>query len=516
MPTELSPIKSKRMEEKASLQKLNSRLEMYVLGVNELEGAKHAAERELESIKQRMQQDLDSVRSRLTKELEETRKKLDDEMDQNTRLQTLEQEQQRELVKLRAQQVELGEAKVLVETLRVQLDREKANADSAKETLSEQTTQLNSSRRRVKELEREMRGHAAALSDATQELEELRKKSVDFDLTRDAELSKLRREWTANHLEAQAQWKKETEDRLQTMEMEVRNHFSTMSGSLQSQLDDVRAELESTKKELDRTANDYEESLKARQALTEKVAQLEREYREVRSKSTKDRKAYEETLERFRSSKVAKEREFNELMDVKIALDAEIMKYRRILDREESRVAVSTPNTKGRKRKSENANGSSAKRPKRTHAAEPVVSSSSSSSAVQIASLDLAKDRIVLKNSSSDAIPLGGWVVRGQMDQTFRFPATYVMRPQSTLTVHSSKRNKNAKNERKKGEDSFLANKFSLNPNGDFVVLISSDDIPVSMKSEGLPDNEVRAIEAELRADFMDDEAPPSGNCGMM
>lgn len=45
----------------------------------------------------------------------------------------------------------------------------------------------------MKELEREMRGHVAALSDATQELEELRKKSADFDLTRDAELSKLRR-----------------------------------------------------------------------------------------------------------------------------------------------------------------------------------------------------------------------------------------------------------------------------------------------------------------------------------
>ncbi|KAF4042894.1 Intermediate filament domain-containing protein [Phytophthora infestans] len=504
MPTELSPIKSKpnRLRIYAiSLQKLNSRLEMYVLGVNELEGAKHAAERELETIKQRMQQDLESVRLRLTKELEETRKKLNDEIDQNAKLQTLEQEQQKELVKLRAQQTELGEAKVLVETLRVQLDREKANATSAKETLSEQTTQLNLARRRVKELERDLRSHAALLSDATKELEELRRKSVDFDLTRDAEMTKLRREWTAKHLDAQAQWKKDAEDRLQSMEMET-------------QLDDVRAELDSSKMELDRTANDYEESLKARQSLTEKVAQLEREYREVRSKSTKDRKAYEETLERFRSSKVAKEREFNELMDVKIALDAEIMKYRRILDREESRVAVATPNTKGRKRKSDTTNGTSSKRVKRSII--QTESTSSSASAVQIAAINLDKDRLVIKNSSSNPVPLGGWVVRGQMDQTFRFPATYVMRPQSTLTVHSSKRNKNAKNERVKGEDSFLANKFSLNPKGDFVVLWTADDIPVSMKSQGLAAEEVRAIEAEYRADFLDDDVPPSGNCGMM
>lgn len=484
---------------------------MYVLGVNELEGAKLAAERELEIIKQRMQQDLESVRARLTKELEETRKKLDDEVDQNARLQTLEQEQHKEIVKLRAQHTEFTNAKVVVETLRVQLEKEKANATSAKETLSEQTTQLNVARRRVKELERELRGHVALLSDATLELEELRKKSIDFDLTRDGELTKLRREWAAKHLEAQEQWKKDTEERLQSMEMEVRSHFGSVSSSLQNQLEDVQTELESTKQELDRTATDYEESLKARQALTEKVAQLEREYREVRSKATRDRRAYEETLERFRSSKVAKEREFNELMDVKIALDAEIMKYRRILDREESRVAVATPNTKGRKRKNENTNGTPLKRTKHSS-----IETETLESAVQIASLDLEKDRIVLKNTSHEPISLGGWVVRGQMDQTFRFPATYVMRPHSTLTVHSSKRNKNARHERKKGEDSFLANKFSLNPSGDFVILVTAEDLPVSFKSEGLPDEEVRAIEDDLRADFLDDEAPPSGSCGMM
>ncbi|KAG7380530.1 hypothetical protein PHYBOEH_011397 [Phytophthora boehmeriae] len=512
MPTQLSPIKSKRMEEKASLQKLNSRLENYVLGVNELEGAKQAAERELETIRQRMQHDLDTTRARLTKELEETRKKLDNEMDQNSRLQVLEQEQYKELVKLRAQQKELGELKVLVETLRVQMEQEKANAESAKVTLSEQTTQLASARRRVKELEREVRGHEAALTDATQELEELRKKSSDFDLTRDGEISKIRREFATKFQEAQAEWKKDTDERLQTMEMEVRAHYVKVSGNLESELADVRAELETTKKELYRTANDYEESLKARQSLTEKVCQLEREYREERTKATKERKAYEETLERFRSSKLSKEQEFNELMDVKIALDAEITKYRRILDREESRVAKSTPSTKGRKRKSESNGDTNLKRVKRTKTTTVTAPLSS----VQIAALDLEKDRIVLENTSKNPVSLGGWVVRGRMDQTFRFPATYVMGPHSTLTVHSSKRNQNAKNERKKGEDSFLANKFSLSPKGDFVVLETADQIPVSMKSEGLPDEEVRAIEAELREEFMDGEDGPTNGCGLM
>ncbi|KAL7693449.1 putative intermediate filament protein [Plasmopara halstedii] len=342
MPTELSPIKSKRMEEKPRYR------------------SEHAAEKELETIKQRMQQDLESVRLRLTKELEETRKyrhcffKLDDEMDQNARLQTLEQEQYKELVKLRAQQTELGNAKVLAETLRVQLERKKP-----------------------------MR-------------HQLRRRSQN-----------RRHSLTLRHNG------KRIQDRLQSMEMEVRSHFESVSSSLQNQLDDVQTELDSTKKELDRTATDYEESLKARQALTEKVAQLEREYREVRSKATRDRKAYEETLERFRSSKVAKEREFNELMDVKIALDAEIMKYRRILDREESRVAASTPNTKGRKRKNESTNDVTMKR---TNA------------------------RVLRRNRFRQHV---GWLGRARPNgPDFSISSDVCDATHSTLTVHSSKRNK--------------------------------------------------------------------------
>ena len=75
MPSsQFSPIKSKRLDEKASLQSLNSRLELYVLRVKEMEDAKTVAERELETIRDRMQQDMDVVRMRLTKEVEDTRK----------------------------------------------------------------------------------------------------------------------------------------------------------------------------------------------------------------------------------------------------------------------------------------------------------------------------------------------------------------------------------------------------------------------------------------------------------
>lgn len=426
------------------------------------------------------------------------------ELDQKARLQVLEQEQHVELLKLRAQVKELSEIKALAESLQVELTKERANSASSKETLSVQTTQLQSARRRIKDLERDNRSHAASLSDVTKELEDLRKKSSDFDLTRDVEITTIRKEMNQKHQEALAQWKKDTEERLQAVEKEVRHYFEGVVLGYKSQVEELSTELDATKLELDRTANDYEESLQVRQSLTEKVAHLEREYREERTKFKEDRKKYEVSLEHFRSSKFAKEQEFNDLMDVKIALDAEITAYRRILDREEVRVGLptptSTPSTKAaaRKRKSESSASAAAKRAKRAP------------STVQIVHLDLEKDRIELENTGDKAVSLAGWEVRGRAEnQVFRFPNSYSMRPKSKMTVYSSKRNKNAKDERNPKEDSFLATKFSLNAAGDFAVLLTADGIPVSTRAEGLSADEVKALEAEIKGDLDDEDAPP-------
>ncbi|TYZ65062.1 hypothetical protein PybrP1_011130 [[Pythium] brassicae (nom. inval.)] len=482
-----------------------------------MEDAKNVAERELETIRQRMQADIDALRLRLSKELEETRKKLDVELDQKARLQVLEQEQHVELVKLRLQVKELSEIKLLAESLQVELSKERANASSSKETLSVQTTQLQAARRRIKDLERDNRSHEAALSDVTTELADLRKKSADFDLTRDVEITTIRKEMNQKHQEALAQWKKDTEERLAAVESEVRHYFEGVVLSYKSQVEELGAELEATKSELDRTATDYEESLVARQSLTEKVAHLEREYREERTKFKEDRKKYEASLEHFRSSKFAKEQEFNDLMDVKIALDAEITAYRRILDREEVRVGLPTPTStpssaklsaaasqRKRKGESSSSSGAAAKRAKRAP------------STVHIVHLDLEKDRIELENSGDKPVSLSGWEVRGRGDQVFRFPSSYSMRPKSKMTVHSSKRNKNAKDERSPDGDSFLATKFSLNAAGDFAVLLTADGVAVSTRAEGLSADEVRALEAKYKGIADDEDAPPGEGCGIM
>ncbi|DAZ92817.1 TPA: hypothetical protein N0F65_012636 [Lagenidium giganteum] len=509
MPTQLSPIKSKRLDEKTSLQSLNSRLELYVSRVKDMEEAKNIAEKELEHIRVRMQSDMDAMKARLHKELDDTRKKLDQEMEARGRLQLLEQEQHQELVKLRAQVKELVDAKTLADQLSAQLQKEKADAKSAKEALSAQTTQLQSARRRVKDLERDQRSLEAALSDATKELEHFKKKSADIDLVRDQEISSIRKELNAKHQETLAQWKKDAEERIQGVEKEVRNYFEGVVQGYKNQVEDLTTELEATKKEFDRTANDYEESLKLRESLSGKLAQVERDYREDRKKFKEDRKVYEINLEKLRLAKTTKEQEFNDLMDVKIALDAEISAYRRILDREETRVGMplqrkNAPASK--KRKSDGLDSASSKRSKRA----PSVDYSS----VHITQLDLEKDRIVIENSGDKPVALGNWEVRGRSEsQVFRIPADYVLKQKNKMIVYSNKRVTPPKEtEKKKDEDLFLSRKFSFDASGDFAVLTTDDGEVVSTKAQGLSADEVRALEEEL----MNDEAPPAEGCGVM
>jgi len=104
-----------------------------------------------------------------------------------------------------------------------------------------------------------------SLNDVVKELEQLRAKSADFSLTRDAEITAVRKELSAKHLEALAQWRKESEERQKLIEIEVRSHFEGVLQGLKDQLDVVTKELDSLRVEYDRTANDYDESLKIRQ-----------------------------------------------------------------------------------------------------------------------------------------------------------------------------------------------------------------------------------------------------------
>ncbi|KDO20954.1 hypothetical protein SPRG_14046 [Saprolegnia parasitica CBS 223.65] len=489
-------MKSKRLDEKTTLQALNNRLEMYVLRVKEVEDSKEIAEKELESIRDRMQLDLTMTKTRLSKELEEVRKKYEEEREAKIRVQNLEKEQYNELVQLREQVKELNNTKTYLETVQNELTKEKESCKAAKEALASNATALQSERRKLNDMEKEYRKTLASLHDATSELEQLKQKTSEFSMTRDSEMTALRKEMNAKHSEALASWRRESEERQQVVENEVRSHFEGVVEGLRSQLDEATKEITDLRTDNERTANDYDESLKLRQSLTEKLAVVESQYRADRKKFQEDRRAYEANIEAARKARKEKDLEFNDLMDIKIALDAEISAYRSILDREETRFGVEPKATTQKKRKSTPHSVRAQKR-RKTHA----------SGDFRIRQLNLDEGRIILENTGATPLPLNGWQITSKSsNHVFSFPDDYVIQPGGKVSVLSGK-NPTVPEGEQDQMDFYAVKKAIWNPKGDVALVKNAEGEVVCSHAEGINEDEY------------DDEQEKEGNgegCGIM
>lgn len=463
--------------------------------VQQITAARDQAQHDLLTMRERMEKEVASVRNRLSKELEEARAELEHEIDQKTRLQVLEQEQYAELTTLRKEAKELRDAKAIADRLQVEIEKERLNASTAKEALVARNTELASLKRRANTMEKEMRKLSADLKDAIAERDRLRDENAEFLTGRDQAVDTLRKEWHEKSRKDHAAWKEASEKRVAQVEKEAKEHFAAVIEAKQHEVDTLRDELTATKKELETTATDYESGLLVREELSARVTMLEKQYREDRKVLKDDKRGMEETITKLRMESAIKEKEFNSLMDNKIALDAEISTYRMILEQEESRVgSLKTPKAKSiaKKRKS-TGKRSSSKKIKYT-------------SDIFISQLDIPKDIVVVANSSDKVVDLKGWQIMGQSsEKKFTFPA-FELKSGAKVMVKSGRKGKKSEAlEAPEGVDVFTTRKYLWNSDGDVATLLSDKNEVVHRTGEGMayeqPENESEA-ESEYESDL--------------
>ncbi|XP_074515683.1 lamin L3 isoform X2 [Sebastes fasciatus] len=475
-----SPTRMYRIQEKDELRHLNDRLANYIQRVQELESERSSILFQLEEKDESKSREMGSVRRLYEEELADVRKSLDGLAGERARLQidygNLCEEYRKLQHRNQKKESDLANAlaqwrkveailsakdteftKLLSENRRLDEDLTdvQGQLENVEGVLADTKNQLSSEILRRVDLEnqaqtlKEQLGLQRNISE--QEILEVRSRHdsrlVELDSGR-------RREFESKMAETMQQLRQDHESQLLQYKEEIDRTFSSkLQNAQQAALEKnnvasaTREELETTKLRVESLSSQLQQYQKDKTVLEGRFQDLERTLDGEREVWKQRLGQKEQEMLTMRSQMFTQLEDYEDLLDVKLALDMEINAYRKMLEVEEQRLQLSpspsqhtaVPRThehsshklRGKKRKHEGASGSSP--------AYKMSSRSAAHSTVSVAEVDMDGKYVRLKNNSEAEQPLGGWVVRRMYpdsgELSFHIPSPCVLAGGQTLTI---------------------------------------------------------------------------------